>query len=264
MILITGDKGFIGGNLAKSYKPEEIITISNYTDNLNNIPWHIITKVYHMGAISSTTETDIDLLYRANVKFTIDLFDICAKKQIPITYASSASVYGNSYVYAIQPLNYYAMTKAIIDYKAQEYISNGVKIVGLRFYNVYGHGEDHKGNQASPIHQFTTQALKYKTIKVFEGSENFIRDFVFVGDVVCCIKENKVAGIYDVGTSNPISFLQIAKIVSRKYNAPIETIPFPKHLNGKYQIYTCSRKHFNRDFISVQDFLESSLQILSE
>lgn len=217
-----------------------------------------------MGAISNTTETNIELLYKANVKFTIDLFDICAEKQIPITYASSASVYGNSFVYAIQPLNYYAMTKAIIDYKAQEYICNGAKIVGLRFYNVYGHGENHKGNQASPIHQFTIQALKQKSIKVFEGSENFIRDFVFVGDVVSCIKQNRVAGIYDVGTSNPISFLQVAEIVSRKYNAPIETIPFPKHLIGKYQMFTCSRKHFNQEFISVQDFLESSSQILSE
>lgn len=254
MILITGSKGFIGQNLINKCKSQLLFEIDKYTFDLNTVPWHLIEKVYHIGAISSTVETNIDLLYRANIKFTVDLFDMCIKRNIPVIYASSASVYGNSLVYAIQPLNYYATTKAIIDYKAQEYIDNNANIVGLRFFNVYGQGEDHKGNQASPIHQFTKQAKQTNIIKVFEGSENFIRDFVYVNDVVQCILMNHKPGIYDVGTSNPVSFTYIAESIANKYNAYIQTIKFPKHLENKYQTYTCSRKHVNHDFILTDNF----------
>jgi ADP-L-glycero-D-manno-heptose 6-epimerase len=254
MILITGNLGFIGSNYTKVNK-ELVYYIPDWTIDLSLVPWKDIRQVYHFGAISSTTELDINLIYKANIEFTIKLFNYCDNYNIPITYASSASVYGNSEIYEINPLNYYALSKATVDYKAAEMIDRGSNIVGLRFYNVYGKGEDHKGSQASPIHQFTKQAKEIGVIKVFEGSANFIRDFVWVNDVIDCAKTPKAPGIYDVGTSASISFLNIAEAVAEKYNADIKEIPFPSHLEGKYQHYTCSQQHFNKDFISVKKYL---------
>lgn len=229
--------------------------IPDWNIDLSIVPWKDIHQVYHFGAISSTTETNIDLIYKANISFTIDLFNYCTDYGIPITYASSASVYGNSKKYEINPLNYYALSKATVDYKAREMINYGADIVGLRFYNVYGKGEEHKGNQASPIHQFTEQAKQTGIIKVFKGSEFYMRDFICVDDVIDCVNIEALPGIYDVGTSRPISFMNVAELIAYRYNARIEVIDFPKHLDGRYQTHTCAQKHFEKDFISVTDYL---------
>jgi ADP-L-glycero-D-manno-heptose 6-epimerase len=130
-------------------------------------------------------------------------------------------------------------------------------VIGCRFYNVYGSGEHHKGNQASPIHQFSLQAKNNDVIKVFEGSEKYYRDFVHVDDAIRCMTTERESGIYDIGTSSPISFLEVAKRVSRKYDSFIDIISFPNHLKNKYQEYTCAQRHYKYDFISVRDFLES-------
>jgi ADP-L-glycero-D-manno-heptose 6-epimerase len=257
MILITGSNGFIGSNYLKTLDQPTYL-IPNHID-LSIVPWDQIRYVYHFGAISNTTETDIDLIYKSNIKFTNDLFVYCMRYDIGITYASSASVYGNSTKYEINPLNYYAMSKAMIDYKASEMISKGLNVVGLRFYNVYGNGEENKLNQASTIHQFTKQAKTDNIIKVFKGSGNFFRDFVWVGDVIDCVNTKMPNGIYDVGTSKPVTFLSIAEEVAKKYNADILEIPMPPCLEGKYQHYTCAQSHFNKKFISVKDYLWSQL-----
>ena len=253
--LVTGTDGFIASNFLK-LSEDTFYTINHWEVNLNSIPWDKVSHVYHFGAISRTTETDVDLIYRANIKFTLDLFDYCKKYGIGITYASSASVYGNtSITHEINPLNYYAMSKATIDYKAMELIDSGMNIVGLRFYNVYGAGEETKGNQASPVHQFTVQAKNAGVIKVFKGSATYARDFVWVNDVIECVNTQKSPGIYDVGTSKPITFLDVAEQVAEKYGAYIQVIPFPEHLIGKYQLYTCALQHFDKEFISVSKYL---------
>lgn len=259
MILITGNLGFIGGNFAKTITNPAAYYIPRWDVNLALVPWKEIHHVYHFGAISSTTETDIDLIYNANIRFTIDLFNYCADYGIPITYASSASVYGNSDTYDINPLNYYALSKATIDYKAKEMIDDGIDIVGLRFYNVYGDGEDSKRNQASPITQFTKQAQQTGIIKVYEGSEFYYRDFVWVQDVIDCCHIQALPGIYDVGTSEPLSFMEVAEMVADKYNAKIEVIDFPDHLEGKYQTHTCAQEHFEKSFTSVAAYLKFHL-----
>jgi ADP-L-glycero-D-manno-heptose 6-epimerase len=255
MILVTGSNGFIGSNFLKTVT-EPTYLISDHYFYLPNVPWEDITKVYHFGAISSTTETNVGLIHRANILFTVDLFAYCAEYNIPIVYASSASVYGNSSDYQINPLNFYALSKVTIDYKAAEMIDNrGLNAVGLRFYNVYGDGEDHKGPQASTVYQFTKQSKEDGVIKVYKGSDKIYRDFVWVGDVVECINTPMPSGIYDVGTSAPISFMNIAEAVAEKYNADIKEVPFPDYLQGKYQRYTCAQKHFDKDFISVKTYL---------
>ena len=253
--LVTGTDGFIGSNFLKLSK-DAFYTINHWDVDLANIPWDKVNHVYHFGAISSTTETNVDLLYRANIKFTLDMFDYCKQYGIGITYASSASVYGNTAkTHEINPLNHYALSKATVDYKVKELIDGGMNIVGLRFYNVYGFGEETKGNQASPIHQFTKQAKETGLIKLFEGSTKYARDFVWVDDVIECVKTQKSPGIYDVGTSKPITFFNVAEMVAKKYGADIQVVPFPEHLKGKYQFYTCALRDFDKEFVSVRDYL---------
>jgi ADP-L-glycero-D-manno-heptose 6-epimerase len=258
MILITGSDGFIGSNLVERVDNDDIFRIEfkNCFEDLENVPWNNITKIYHLGAISNTTERDINKIFTYNINFSLRLFDYARQYRIPLVYASSASVYGNSFTYAINPINYYSLSKATIDYHVLDNIKIYNNIVGLRFFNVYGPGEAHKGTQASPIHQFTKQALEIGTIKIFEDSEKCLRDFVSIDDVIDCILTEKDSGIYDVGTSNPISFKEVAEIIAEKYSADIKVIPFPENLKNKYQFYTCARNHFDKKFISVKEYID--------
>jgi ADP-L-glycero-D-manno-heptose 6-epimerase len=258
MILITGYKGFIGSNLIKRFKPEDLILVG-YEDCFSSLfltDWSKVTKIYHLGGISDTTCSDLNLLHEYNVNFTMELFNRAKIHNIPIVYASSASVYGNSLTYTPNPLNHYAISKANVDIWVESNYKDFKNIIGVRFFNVYGDGEDHKGNQASPIHQFTLQAKQNKNIKVFEGSDNFIRDFIWVEDAIDCIIEDKHSGIYDVGTSKPVSFRFIADLIAKKYNCSVEEIKFPEKLRHKYQFYTCARKHYNKQFMDVREYLK--------
>ena len=259
MILITGYKGFIGSNLVKRFNPNSLILLdsNNCIDAFHTLDWSKIEKIYHLGAITSTTCTDLDMLHVYNVSYTRELFGYAQIHNIPIVYASSASVYGNSYTYAYNPLNHYSVSKVNIDIWVESNLQKFNNIVGLRFFNVYGDGESHKGNQSSPIHQFTKQALENKAIKVFKDSENCIRDFVWVEDVINCILTDKPSGIYDVGTSDPVSFKYVADLIADKYNSSVVEIDFPEHLKNKYQFYTCARKHFDIEFKTVKQYIES-------
>ncbi len=259
MIILTGSKGFIGQNFLKALRNEEVIEVEK--DNSqefcrNFTEWDKVELILHQGAISSTTCTDLELLINTNVAFTEWLLNKAIKHKIPIKYASSASVYGKS-LNEINPLNYYAITKVITDYWVQDHIDEFKLVQGFRYFNVYGQGEDHKGNQASPIQTFTEQVKETGKLKLFEGSENFIRDFICVKDVIHHVLNNdKPSGIYDLGTSIPISFQKVGELIAKKYNAEIEYIPFPKHLEGKYQKYTCAKNEWgNYKFTTVEEYI---------
>lgn len=256
MILITGHKGFIGHNLVNRFKGKELFLseINHCYRDLFHIPWQEIDEIWHMGAISDTTCTDLDRIHTYNIQYTLDLFESAIQYQIPVKYASSASVYGNTKD-IINPLNHYAMSKATMDLWVQDNLYKFVRIQAYRFFNVYGKHENHKGNQASPIHTFTRQAKEYGVIRIFENSSRYHRDFVWVEDVIDCMLMNKPSGIYDVGTSNPISFEEVGHLIAYKYNAKIEYIKFPEHLKNKYQYNTCARKDFDHTFITVEEFL---------
>lgn len=259
MILITGYKGFIGRNLLKRFDSKNLILVGyeNCFSSLITTDWSKVKKIYHLGGISDTTCDDLDKLHTYNVSYTMSLFEYAKIHNIPIVYASSASVYGNSYTYAYNPLNHYSISKANIDIWVESNLNKFKNIVGLRFFNVYGEGEDDKGSQASPLHQFTQQAKQYNKIKIFKDSENCIRDFVWVEDVIDCIIQDKQSGIYDVGTSEPVSFKYIADLIANKCNCSIEEIPFPEKLKHKYQFYTCARQHFHpKNFMSIKDYLK--------
>jgi ADP-L-glycero-D-manno-heptose 6-epimerase len=166
-------------------------------------------------------------------------------------------VYGNTKD-IINPLNHYAMSKATIDLWFQDNLYKFVRIQGYRFFNVYGKHENHKGNQSSPIHTFTRQAKEYGVIRIFENSTQYHRDFVWVEDIIDCMLMNKPSGIYDVGTSNPLSFEKVGRLIADKYNAKIEYIPFPEHLKGKYQEHTCASKQFDHKFTTVEEYVSSN------
>ena len=259
MILVTGAAGFIGGCLVDALSPHDVLLCDVREDSmlspdaaLGAIGDDAVTCVYHLGAISSTTVTDITAMTENNILFPAHLLQVAMHKNIPFVYASSASVYGSvegphKESQPPRPVNYYAISKAAFDMFAQEKIKDnpGARIVGLRYFNVYGHKEHHKDDMASPVHKFIHQARTTGEIKVFTGSEAYQRDFIHVEDVVdITLAASKFAaeasGIYNVGTGVARSFRDVADIIASNCGAEVVEIPFPEHLQGKYQNHTQS------------------------
>lgn len=247
-VLITGHKGFIGKNLYE------------YVCRFGIEPWGLekgdeidlsvldrVDAVMHLGAISSTTETDKELIYKANFKFPQKLYRLCEERNILFQYASSASVYGDSRdtdeYEAHFPKNLYGESKYDFDCWIRFHATTPYQ--GFRYFNVYGRGERHKKDQASPVSKFLWQAQSGGPIKVFKNSDEYYRDFVCVEDVCKAhinflLKQPKTSGIYNVGTGSPVSFLHIAKLIAEKYNVDIQEIDMPENVRDHYQYYTCA------------------------
>jgi ADP-L-glycero-D-manno-heptose 6-epimerase len=288
MIVVTGAAGFIGSNIVHGLNKlgrTDIICVDNARANIELTyakwlsidefyeefnEWNKVEVVYHEGAISSTTERDKNLIHRKNKNPTVFLIDKAIEHDFLLSYASSASVYGAGPLFkenqSLDPRSLYAQSKADTDYyTAIKLLENPrAKLQGWRYFNVYGNGEKHKGAQASPIHKFSQQAQIEGTVFVFKGSENFLRDFICVEDIVN-IKLSVGhwhSGIFNLGTGTVISFKDVAELVAKKYNASIKEIEFPAELEGQYQAYTCADieklKSVIGDyrFISVKDFLD--------
>lgn len=265
MIIVTGSKGFIGKKFLEKLG-EDVVTVEK------NDSWHFrqtfsdwrkVKLILHQGAISDTTCTNLKAINHFNVEFTEWIFEQAIRYEIPIKYASSASVYGTMLMGTINPLNYYAISKVIMDYWVQDHMDEFKLVQGFRYFNVYGEGEDHKNDQASPVHKFSKQIEETGKLKLFKGSDKLLRDFVCVDDVVDIVLNNdKPSGIYDLGTSNPVSFQHVAECVVKKCGGEIEYIPFPDHLKGKYQAYTCASMDWLKlnelpyHFITVEDYLK--------
>jgi ADP-L-glycero-D-manno-heptose 6-epimerase len=244
MIILTGSQGFIGQNFLKTLK-EPVLQVEQqncfeFLQSFEN--WNEVSLILHQGAISYTTEKDINKLHHYNVEFTLLLFEKAIEYQIPVKFASSASVYGNTQG-EINPLNYYAITKLQVDYFIQDNLDKFSHISSYRYYNVYGNQEDHKGDQASPISKFTKQVRETGKLKLFTGSHEFLRDFVCVNDIVNVVLDNdKPSGIYDLGTSKPISFQEVAELVIQKEGGEIEYIPFPEHLRESIKLILVQKR----------------------
>ena len=259
MIIVTGSKGFIGQNFLKALKDKEIKEVEkndswHFRQTFND--WNKVELILHQGAISHTTSTNLKALQHFNVEFSQWILQQAIKYQIPIKYASSASVYGHTLT-DMNPLNYYAISKLTVDYWIQDHINEFSSIQAFRYFNVYGEGEENKGDQASPISKFAKQVKEDGKIKLFEGSDKFLRDFVFVDDVVDIVLNNdKPSGFYDLGTSNPTSFQEVGELIAKKYDGTIECIPFPEYLKDKYQKYTCAKKEWDYKFTTVKEYLQ--------
>lgn len=241
-ILLTGYRGFIGSHLLRKLKEQNhVLYLCEWGDkfpSVSGLDW-----VIHVGANSSTTERNIDLLLKQNLDFSIKLYEECKLNNVNFQYASSASVYGLGTAFKedspVDPRNPYAWSK----YLFERYVQNNpghILTQGFRYFNVYGtNGEEHKGKQASPFTQFKKQAETQGFITLFENSESYRRDFILVDEVVdihvkfFSVKES---GIWNVGTGKTLSFLDVANT----FNVPKKYIPMPKILTDSYQQYTCA------------------------
>ena len=268
-ILVTGHEGFIGQNFVNSVLNKHEIAgwewNSEKLPDVKDFDW-----VVHLGAISSTEETDVDRVILQNYEFSKWLYNECNHTGVNLQYASSASVYGNTGNFKedgdVYPLNAYAWSKYLFDRFVNSIMGEfKVLVQGFRYFNVYGNNEEKKGDQASPVTKFANQAKTGK-LKLFENSDKYLRDFVSVDDV--CEVHGKmlnadVSGIFNVGTGAPISFQKVAELVAKKYNAEIETIPMPTKLQGQYQTYTSAdltelNKNIEHKFRTVEEFLNAN------
>lgn len=245
-ILLTGHRGFIGSNMLKALEGYEVTTFE-WGDPLPDVQGH--RWVIHMGANSSTTERNIEKIMRQNVDFSVWLLNKCIEYGVDFQYSSSASVYGmrkENFVEdaPVDPRNPYAWTKYLFERHIENIpIKNrkGIRIQGFRYFNVYGPGEDHKEGQASPYHTFMKQYTETGKIKLFENSENYLRDFVPVSQVCKThidFFDVRESGVWNVGTGKPTSFLDVALSIAPK--EAIEYISMPEKLKDSYQSYTCA------------------------
>jgi ADP-L-glycero-D-manno-heptose 6-epimerase len=247
-ILITGYKGFIAQNLGR-YLHSRGHDVEGFDWIPNTLPAvDYYDQIIHLGAISSTTCTDVDAVMEQNLDFSTRLLGLCEAHGVNMMYASSASVYGplkeckeNG---AVLPKSPYAWSKYLFDriVQSSDIESFGCRVQGFRYFNVYGEFEEHKGPQASIFHQFRNQASE-GNIKPFVNSDKYFRDFVYVGDI-CRITEQFLnvdeSGIWNLGSGTAESIGNIANYMSNKLNVPIKEVEMPSSLVGQYQEYTKS------------------------
>ncbi|MCK9388625.1 MAG: ADP-glyceromanno-heptose 6-epimerase [Sulfuritalea sp.] len=293
--VVTGACGFIGANLVKGLNERgitDIIAVDNLTKadkflNLTDceIADYIdksefldliesgqldggVAAILHEGACSDTMETDGRYMMANNYRYSLALLDFCQEQEIPLLYASSASVYGDGGVFREErefeaPLNVYGYSKFLFDQIVRRRLAGAdSQIAGFRYFNVYGPREQHKGRMASVAFHHFNQYRAAGKVKLFEGYGGYgngeqRRDFVYVGDVVKAnmdFLESRASGIYNLGTGRAQSFNELAAATVNACRAlegkpaqsvaelvaqgVIEYIPFPDALKGKYQSFT--------------------------
>lgn len=245
-ILITGHKGFIGKNMVAALEGEHTLSVYEWGDNLPDLKG--VDVCIHLGAISSTVENDIERVMEQNYDFSKWLFEQCWRYGVRLQYASSASVYGLGTNFSetapVDPRSPYAWSKYLFErYVEKHKYKLEYPVQGFRYFNVYGPGEDHKGDQSSPFHKFAKQARETGVIELFEGSHEFYRDFVPVNKVIEVHRKFfsvKETGVWNVGTGKARSLLSVAEEIAEKTGASIKYVAMPVNIAKQYQTYTCA------------------------
>ena len=254
-----------------------------------------VSAVIHMGAISATTESNFNRLLQSNIRFSQALWHWCAENKVPFIYASSAATYGNgsvgygdneSELDKLSPLNAYGYSKHFFDRWVQLELSKNQPTppqwCGLKFFNVYGPNEYHKGRMASVVFHAFNQFKETNQIKLFKSEHPSyadgmqVRDFIYVKDavkiVIFFLNNNNFSGLYNAGTGNAETFKALAEAVlinTKGQPDDIKYIEMPNDLKGKYQYYTQATMNkinsigFNDNFMNlkegVTDYLENYL-----
>ncbi len=319
MIIVTGGAGFIGSNLVAGLQDRGAcnIVISDTFgtgDKWRNVskreirdivcperlPEYIekhrseIRAVFHLGAISSTTEKDADLIIETNFTLSRELFRQCAEYGIRFIYASSAATYGDGcegfkdnfspeYLARLRPLNPYGWSKHLFDRRLARIAAEGGEPMppqwaGLKFFNVYGPNEYHKGDQMSVICKLYPQVAAGAAARLFKSARaeledgGQVRDFVYVEDCVSVmlwlLDHPEVSGLFNVGTGQGRSFNDLARAVFEAMDRPpkISYIDMPNELRARYQDFTQADigrlrdAGYDRPFTSLEEGVRQSVQ----
>jgi ADP-L-glycero-D-manno-heptose 6-epimerase len=296
-VLVTGAAGFIGSAATAALAAlgldvvavdrddrvtaitgdVDVIGATEFTGRLAGggpSPLDSIDAVIHLGANADTMSSDVRSYRDDNYRLTAVLLEACAARRLRGVYASSAAVYGaaGSAVDGNpdgRPLNLYGWSKLAADIRARRLIAHGAPLLGLRFFNVYGPNEAHKGRMASMVHQMVERVRRDAPIQLFGASHGVDagaqrRDFIAVGDVVAviawAIEHPEVGGVVDCGTGTALTFNEVAGAVTRQCGrGAVEYIPFPAELRDRYQAHTLADPRalrsvgFDRPFTSIDD-----------
>ncbi|MFW8566768.1 ADP-glyceromanno-heptose 6-epimerase [Orrella sp. 11846] len=323
MIIVTGAAGFIGSNLvrglnAKGY--DNILAVDDLTDGdkFVNLTDCVVSDymdkaeflrrfqaddlgqvraVLHQGACSDTTERNGQFMMENNYVYTRELFEWCQRRSVPFLYASSAAVYGAGPVYAEgleneKPLNVYGYSKYLFDQYLRRHANRlSAQVVGLRYFNVYGRNEQHKGRMASVAYHNMLQFLENGSVRLFGGWDGYdnggqMRDFIAVEDVVSVnlhfLEHPHVSGVFNCGTGRAQPFNDVAQAVVNTLRQAqgqdtlelekmiaqglVQYVPFPDDLKGRYQSYTQAdttrlrNAGYTADFMDVQTGVANYVQ----
>lgn len=313
MLLVTGGAGFIGSNVVaalndagrsdvvvcdllgsggkwRNLAKRQLVDIVPPAELLDWLKGRKLDAVIHLGAISETTATDGDLVIETNFRFSMRLLDWCTADAVPLIYASSAATYGDGAegfdddaslqaLKKLRPMNLYGWSKQLFDLALAERVARAEKLppqcVGLKFFNVFGPNEYHKGPMMSVLARRFDEVKAGRVVQLFKSHREGIadgdqrRDFIYVDDVVRVVMwllaNPSVSGLFNVGTGKARSFreLMLAAYAALGTRPNIDYVDMPEQIRGSYQYFTESkvdrlhRAGYNGGFTTLEDAVKA-------